>query len=142
MHNMDVELNEMKKKRSGAFLRIILPLIILVAITAVVAYFLVFSGDTDNQMFSKAGDIAVMYLIFLIITPMFFIIALLIFFIVINIKASHQLSSIFPIITGKIEQVNETVRKTVTATSTPFIEIDTYLNTLSRCFSKKDRNGK
>jgi len=135
-------MNEMKKKRSGAFLKIMLPLIILVVATSAVAYFLVFSGETDDQMFSKAGDVAVMYLIFLIISPMFFVIALLIFFIVVNIKASHQLSSIFPIITGKIEQVNETVRKTATATATPFIEIDAYLNIFSRCFSKKDRNEK
>ena len=135
-------MNQIEKKPSGVFLRIVLPLLVLVVAVSAGAYFLVFNGEASGQTISKAGDIAAIYLIFLIATPMFIFIAVLTFLIAVNIKTHQQLSTFLPGLSSKVDQVNKKIRSASTATAGPIIEIDAYLNAISRCFSKKDRNGK
>jgi len=125
-------------QRHGAFGLIILPLVLIILVIGIAAYFLVFDTNGNPNNIRKGGDIASIYLILLTLPSLFFSIVVLIFFILINTKISHALSSFFPKIKKQVFQINQQIQASAKIATKPFIEVDVRMTAISNIFSKKD----
>ena len=135
-------------KKYTAFLQVLLPLIAFLAAVGAAIYFLVFNTATSPLTVSETGDIAVIYLLFLLIMPVFITIPLLAFFIFLMLKASSAVSSASIFITHKTSQANASTRKVASAAAAPFVEISAWVYAIKQIFikkkavSEKERDGK
>lgn len=131
-----------KKTKMNAWLQIFLPLVILFAAVGTAAYFLVFNGESTLDQLNRAGNIAAIYLVFLLMVPIFITIIVLVIFILINFRLSRSVSAAFPKIAGKADQVNHIIRTASSASAKSFIEVNARLGAFKSCLSKKESNGK
>jgi uncharacterized membrane protein len=137
-----------KNNKKNAFLQVILPLIFLIAAVGAAINYLVFNPATSPLTISETGDIATIYLLFLLIMPVFITIPLLAFIIFLMLKASSAVSSASIFITDKTSQANASTRKIASAAAAPFVEVSAWVYAINHIFSKKhtvlekERDGK
>lgn len=130
-----------KRSRRSKFLQIYLPLLIVIGLLSAGVYFILSGSQSEPNGVRNFGDIAAIYLLFLLIAPFLVVIAALIFLVVINAKAARALTTVSPKINHRVERINSGVISAVTTIIRPIIELDACLFTLTNTFSKKDSDG-
>jgi len=129
-----------KNNKNTAFFQVLLPLILMITGVGVGVYFLVFNTAASPITIGKSGDIATVYLTFLLIVPVFITIALMVFFIFLTAKTSRTISSASIVIADKVSRVNKVARAISRSAALPFIEINARVSAIKQIFSKKKRN--
>lgn len=131
-----------KENKSNQFLQILLPILICLFAIGYGGFLVIQNGLNPSSNLRITGDIATVYLLFLITAPVFLILALIIIFIFLTYKGTKSLKDLFPKFRDTNLYVNSLINSTCSVITKPFIEIESNFSIFSNQKSEKSQNAK
>jgi len=130
-----------KENKGNQFLQILLPILICLFAIGYGGFVTVQNGLNPSSNLRITGDIATVYLLFLITTPVFLILALIIVFIIFTYKGMRSLKGLFPKFHATNLHVNSLISSACSVITKPFIEIESNFSIFSNQKSEKSQNA-